>query len=595
MLNNFKKIKSENGQAVMISTVFFMVISVIVILGVAIPVSKQIKIASDLHKSRISFYVAEAGIDDAIFRVAKGYDVGSEEFNFASSTAEITVTDTANGKLITVESDFQSYIRKISTELIFGEGSAFNYGIQAGKGGFIIRNARVNGNIFGNGNLEGDNPNSLVTGSVAAANKPVDTPFPVNATPFPPDAGKSIIFGAQDNIQDVAQSFQTTGGVLSKIDVYIKDVGYPSNLTARIVENETGFNRPSSTTTAQSVLRSWWVTSKYGWIELYFPSDTYLEPNKTYWLVLDGSTNSESFYYWANNDASYGNGKPMLGKFGGSWSDAGNKDGYFKVYLEGPTKSFIDNLNIGSGTGEEAYAYEVKNSDINGSLYCQIGSNNIATSSQNINCDISRNDPDPQPFPISEGNIAKWKADAEEGGIIEGDYVASTTSQLGPVKINGNFTLGSNGITLTVTGTIWVTGNITIPNGSFIKLSPSYGSNSGLFIADGFINLDNGASFVGSGLESSYIMLLTTSNCPSSGYCGGNNAIEVRNVVDAVILNAQNGTIHFNNRSGAKEATAYRIDMENQSEVTYESGLTNVNFVSGPSGGFEIKSWREVE
>ncbi|KKT91018.1 MAG: hypothetical protein UW93_C0014G0001, partial [Parcubacteria group bacterium GW2011_GWC1_45_13] len=44
----------------------------------------------------------------------------------------------------------------------------------------------------------------------------------------------------------------------------------------------------------------------------------------------------------------------------------------------------------------------------------------------------------------------------------------------------------------------------------------------------------------------------------------------------------------------AKEATAYGIILNNEAIITYESGLANVNFYSGPSGGWNIESWAEV-
>jgi hypothetical protein len=79
------------------------------------------------------------------------------------------------------------------------------------------------------------------------------------------------------------------------------------------------------------------------------------------------------------------------------------------------------------------------------------------------------------------------------------------------------------------------------------------------------------------------------------GSCGGANAIDIANNAGTVILNAQNGYVRFSNNAGAKEATGYKIILDNNAYITYDSGLANVNFSSGPSGGWNIISWKEVE
>jgi len=49
------------------------------------------------------------------------------------------------------------------------------------------------------------------------------------------------------------------------------------------------------------------------------------------------------------------------------------------------------------------------------------------------------------------------------------------------------------------------------------------------------------------------------------------------------------------NNAILKEVSAYKIHLKNNAEVVYETGLANVLFSSGPGGGFEIKSWMEIE
>jgi hypothetical protein len=77
--------------------------------------------------------------------------------------------------------------------------------------------------------------------------------------------------------------------------------------------------------------------------------------------------------------------------------------------------------------------------------------------------------------------------------------------------------------------------------------------------------------------------------------CGGNYAINLSNNVEGVVFNAQYGTIHISNNVDLNAATAHTILMDNNATVTYESGLSNLSFSSGPSGGYEINFWGEVE
>ncbi|OGI95565.1 hypothetical protein A2917_03370 [Candidatus Nomurabacteria bacterium RIFCSPLOWO2_01_FULL_42_17] len=244
----------------------------------------------------------------------------------------------------------------------------------------------------------------------------------------------------------------------------------------------------------------------------------------------------------------------------------------------------IDNINIGlAGTGD-ARAHTVTGSTIAGNLYCQTGTGN------NKSCNTSELDPDPVDMPITEAMFDEWKADAELGGTIVGNLTISSPTTLGPKKITGNLAINSD---LTITGTIYVVGNITTNNGAEVSLSSSYESTGGIIVTDGQVTLSNNVMFFGSGSEGSYVLLTTTSACPSG--CSGVNAMEILNNVGAILVNAQNGTVHLNNNVELSEVVGYKIIVDNSAEVTYLSGLANTLFTSGPSGGWDITSWGEAQ
>lgn len=419
------KIKQNRGAAMMILVLFFVFISVTILIGVITPTVREFKIATDSFQSKQTYFLAESGVEDVLYRLKNSKQTsGTETLVLGDSQAVTTVTDIGGGqKEISTLGDTNSHQRKINVTLNTATGVSFNYGVQVGIGGFkFTGNARVEGNVYSNGDIKGEN-NTAITGTAIST------------------------------------------GTISK-------------------------------------------------------------------------------------------------------------------------------MTIGTGTTGNAKAHTVNNSTIRGINYCQTGTGN------NKACNTSQPDPESTTMPISDQNILNWKEEASVGDLYVGNYLlnGNNTASLGPKEITGNFTIDGNAV-LTVTGTIWVHGNITISNNAIVKLSSSYGHNSGVVVADGNVNFTGNNGFRGSGQTGSYILLVTTSTCPDGPSCGeeSTNAITIGNNADAVILNAQNGTISFSNNAEVNEATAKTIVAGNNTVITYLEGLADVNFSSGPSGGWNLESWKEVE
>ncbi len=199
-------------------------------------------------------------------------------------------------------------------------------------------------------------------------------------------------------------------------------------------------------------------------------------------------------------------------------------------------------------------------------------------------------------LPISDSQINQWKSDAAAGGIINGDYDVTSNVSLGPKKITGDLDMDSNNKTLTVTGVIYVQGDIDIDNGSTIKCDASFGSSSCIILADGWIHLKNNGQFSGSGTSGSYLVLLSTLACTGSAGsgCGHHNgAIDLHNNATGAIFYAGNGLVYLHNNVTATDLVANKIHLENGAKIIYETGLQNVNF--GGGGSYDVKYWREVE
>src|SRR3989344_9137760 len=196
------------------------------------------------------------------------------------------------------------------------------------------------------------------------------------------------------------------------------------------------------------------------------------------------------------------------------------------------------------------------------------------------------------PLRISEEQIDIWESEAVSGGTLGSQICSSGTRVIGPKKINGDLTM-SGDAELVVTGTLWVTGAIKLSNTSKIRLDESYGGSSGVVMAGidenataGYIEISNYAQVSGSGSQGSYIMLLSQKEGTAS------DAIKTSNNSATAILYAGEGQIEISNSAALKEVTAYKLEINNSATVTYESGLANSHFSSGPGGGYEILNWK---
>ena len=582
------KTADEAGQVLIAVVILFTAILTTVIVGLVSPILSQVQMAKNLQQSKQSVFAAESLAEDMVYRFKTGKHVSaSESLEVGGAEATASVTTGGGMQTITVNGDYFDLERSITISLSQGSGIAFNYGLQAGNGGVTMQgNATVNGNIYANGSIDASG-DSHITGSAFAADSAALAPSIVNEAPMPPEG--SITFRNSWSTEDFAQSFQVPDTMpLNKIQFYIKKVGSPPNASVRLVTDNNGSPSTNTISIGGVSLNAGQVTGSYGWIEVVFEENPSLIPGTTYWIVLDSSNDSSSKYFIVGASTGYASGAAKRGRYGGSWS-ATNLDGYFRIYTGGFTSSIGDSIEIGG----DAWASNVQGADIGGFLYCLTGSGN------NKSCDMSRGVPPAQPLPFSDANIEEWEEEAAAGGTVEGDYnVAWWQSEtLGPKKINGDLSVTGLGAKLYVTGPIWVTGNVRVNwNGKIILPSTSEG-RSIMLVADGrFAVTDNGE--VESQSNGSYLFLVSTSECPNAPNCGWGGdapAISISASGGAIAANAQKGTVTLSGNADINAVTANSIEMKGDAEVTYDEGLASPEFVGGPSGGYTISGWGEVE
>ncbi len=206
-------------------------------------------------------------------------------------------------------------------------------------------------------------------------------------------------------------------------------------------------------------------------------------------------------------------------------------------------------------------------------------------------------------FPIPDSQISAWEASASSTSVYSGAC---------PYNITGNVTLNaqkipcdlniSNNAIVTVTGPIWVVGNIRFSNNAQVRVSSTLGPQSVPLIADNPSNrltsstviLSNSTLFSGSGNANSYIMLVSMNNSAELG--GSVKAIEDSNgSTGALLLYAPHGLIKLSNSAAVREVTGYKVEVNNSANIIYQTGLADLVFNSGPGGGYVINTWIESQ
>ena len=457
---NFQK----RGQAALIAVILMLFIMLSAVFGASSVALKEAKVATENTRSRYSFFAAEAGIDDATYRLKRGKNLTSSFVILLNgATANVAVTTSGSTKKIKSAGDYLGINRALSASFSNLTGVEFHYGAQVGEGGIVMdQNSRVEGgggvpgNVYSNGSATGQS-GSTVTGDF------------IVSTSITEDAAARSVVCNQDQIAgqanpqiDFAQSFTPSESKpLAKVGLYIKKVGSPGDATIRITSDSSG--SPAQSALASAALSSGLVGVSYGWVEATFSSPANLTSGLTYWIVLDTGRDANKYYVWCKDSgAGYGSGSPKYSKDWDDdpWTDVSG-DLNFKTYL-GTGASSIDGIVV-YGT---AKANTITNSKICGDAYYQtIDSSSLAflNNPSNPTCPDpltpgtafpGSSDPPPQNMPISDSNIQSWKNDAGLGGEITGDcgdngvlgcaILDNGTLTLGPKKINGNLTLTKN-------------------------------------------------------------------------------------------------------------------------------------------------------
>lgn len=257
-----------------------------------------------------------------------------------------------------------------------------------------------------------------------------------------------------------------------------------------------------------------------------------------------------------------------------------------------------------SAISGHAYADTITGSDITKNAYYQTSISGSTVGGSTFPGTAAPGQLPEIPLAITDTQIDDWETVAASGGVHTSPCpyeITSGTVDLGPIKINCDFTVSGTAI-VNINGPIWVNGSLDVKNSAQVKLSASYGTDSEVIIADlpsnrltsSQIIVQNSGQILGSGSSGSYIMVISRNNSAELG--GGEAAIQPRNTTVGAIYYAPHGKILIENSTSLKEAEAYLIHMRNSSTLTYESGLADSAFTAGPGASWVIVkgTWRET-
>ena len=585
--------RSEYGAVMMVSVIFFVVISVIAIMGIAGPTAIDYKMANDSILSRQSYFLAESGAEDVYYRLKNSQPVDQSENLVLGNYFTATHMDNLGGGDVDISSmgNAASHMRGADMKVSGQNNFIFSFGVQSGFGGVDLETSgsSISGDVFTSGPITAVSGASI-SGSAVSASKSlsIDQANDVGTPPY------DIWFGDSDSTRGIFQSFSLSqGGSLNKISLYIKKVGSPTDLNVYLYNNDEATGKPGTLLIATSTISASSVGGSYSWIDAVFSQKQMLSVGNTYWFVVQGTTNPTDYYTIATTGNNYTNGVAKSAQLGSSswWADpvSSGADYFFRIYLGGTSGSVLatgGSMNIGTISTNNVEAESVTNANVSGNIYCSSGSGN------NKSC-LSYDNPSTISYAISDSDIFRWKSDAASGGTCgyspwnTGTFSKVTT---GPRKCVGDLNIG--GGYLTINGTLWVAGNLNISGGGRLLLNSSYGANTGVVVVDGKVSI-NGGYVNGSGTSGSHILVISMSNSidntsPAilSSYTGAENAV----------LYAPYGLVRAVGSSSPNQLSGYKVSISN-ANIVYDTAISMLHVLStsSTSSSLNISSWTQFQ
>src|SRR3989344_9639370 len=349
----------EKGQAALIASIFFMLISLAILGSVGVLGISHLERARELLYARQSLATAESGLDDAIYRIANAKAITDGETIYLNKASAVVAVPGISGGAynVTARGNMKNMFRAVTARFTVNatNGIPFTAALGSGflgitlEGNTTIKNLKADqvGSVFSNGSIDAKNGNAdLITGNVVVA-RPIanDTPTS-NLTSFgqrnadtefenivpPASPQESYVFHDMSSNSDIGQSFITPiTAYVVQVKVYMRKTtaGAPPNLRAYIIPNNLtaniaggkpyhpGSNCSSSTNYDYCISEKRilgtdpiWSTTNWQWVAFKFNVRRYAIENEKYWLVLEaeGADFSKKFEVAVSASSLSGNG-----------------------------------------------------------------------------------------------------------------------------------------------------------------------------------------------------------------------------------------------------------------------------------------------
>lgn len=640
-------LKSQRSGSMLIMSVIFLMAVTAIVLSLYQRSTQQVGVSSRRINDPVTASIAESGIEKAVYclntptasssdcpKNGQGLYVG--ESNVAVGRGSFTSTVSVSGATATVTvtaltaglgggSAKQVVVTLNQTASI---SPAFQYGVQTGEGGIdMSNNAKVNGNVYTNGSITGQNGSSVTGDAVLAVSSPTtDSQADPAVSPL---YTKNI--GDAANTVYLAQQFiaQSNDSVYS-LDLKLAKHGVgPPGLTAYVYSDNAGVPGTDLSSGGQALTAAFPYDSPAGWETNWsnqiFTPNVILLQNTTYWLVIKAASSNSSKYWTTvrgSDDTSYANGTTKVGAALNSLS-ALNYDIAFRLNVGGQYPT----LDV-PVVGGNAYSHTISDTTVTGHAYYQALNGAVTANGGAVTCTLTPNsychpgsaDQPPQNFPISDAEFGQMEEIAVTGGTTTCSPTCTLNNGdiIGPQKYVGDVTFANNAV-VTLNGTVWVSGNLTISNNAILQLAAGYGDNGGVVIIDNqadranscLVSLNNNgdlrasanASCTGTPKRCSDGLNIGNT-CAASTDCPMNSimlisrnadpalstpAIDVANNLTAGVLYAPNGLVSILNNASLKEVTAQKISLANNAQIKYLTGLASAIFSSGPGGAWQLK------
>jgi hypothetical protein len=604
--------KNKKGGAAMLITLFlFLGVSLTLAYAATIGVTTELRTYRTLASSKASYIAADAGVEDAFYRVlnemtvSPSYSIGLMP---AAATATVAYNVADDSYDISVSAQSGEQVRRMLAHVSRNVSLPMRYAVASGVGGIDMSNGTLitstdgsGGDIYSIGTVNGAGSGSSIIRGDVTVGAGLD-PYTASSSLCSTDA--QLLQNASGRWMEVAQQFNYSAvndDIIGKVDLMLKKSGSPTDLSISIYDDNAG--KPGTQLAVQTIPSSLALTSAYQWIPVAFQNPPWLTVGENYWIVAryqstsNSATNKwfvcygpDSYPSWQSVARSGINSSGSPGAYSNLSGDLS-----FRTYLGGGN-SKISNVRVQGITKADSISGVYIDQD---AYYLSPAT---LTGGTVVGTKYPGSPTPPRPsLPLTNETISDWQQDAADGGEIAGGLWGSRS--VGPRVATSTVTTVNDAI-ITVTGTLHVLGDLNLGNNSIIKCAAAFLDSSCLVIVDGSINPGNNADFQGSGTTGSFITMLSlldgclpSAPTPPSNCSVGPSAISIKNNVSGAIFYAVKSSVYIYNNAQATSVYGYHLNLSNNTQVLYDPLAQYMRFspsVAETVGKYRVNSWNEI-